>query len=60
MKVKQLITLLKQLKPNADIYLSSDGEGNSYSNPSDICADEKEKYYILFPDDSYLDIEELG
>ena len=57
MKVRTLIEILSKLDWDKEIYLASDSEGNSYSNPSDILIDEK--YCILYPDDSYLQEEDL-
>ena len=57
MKVRALMEILLKLDWDKEIYLSSDSEGNSYSNPSDVLIEEK--YCILYPDDSYLEYEDL-
>lgn len=57
MKVKTLLKILSQLGQDKDIYLSSDSEGNWFSNPDSI-SDEGE-YYILFPDDAYIELEDI-
>lgn len=37
MKVKQLINELKKLDPKLEVIMSKDGEGNGYSQLSDLC-----------------------
>lgn len=59
MKVKELMQWLFQCNPEANIYISGDGEGNSHSNPGDIWTDDDLGFYILYPDDSYLEFEDL-
>ena len=57
MKIRTLIEILSKLDWDKEIYLASDSEGNSYSNPNGILVEEK--YCILYPDDSYLEYEDL-
>jgi hypothetical protein len=46
MKVKKLLELLNDVDPEAEVVLSSDGEGNSFSP----CADYSPQYrYVLWP-----------
>lgn len=57
MKVKNMIEALKHLDQEATIYMSSDGEGNSFSNPCEIS--KEGDFYVLWPDDSYIDADEM-
>lgn len=57
MKVKNMIEALKHLDQEATIYMSSDSEGNSFSNPCEIS--KEGDFYVLWPDDSYIDADEM-
>lgn len=57
MKVGQLIRILNCLDAEKQIFMSSDGEGNSFNNISTI--EDNEDFYIIWPDDSYLEYEDL-
>ena len=54
MKVKRLIELLSTCRPDAEVIVSEDEEGNDYHNviQVDVLND---KLIILWPDDVYLD-----
>jgi hypothetical protein len=56
MKVKELVRILKTLDQDKPIYMSSDSEGNSFSNPCEIS--EEGDCYVLWPDDCYVDADE--
>ena len=56
MKVKNMIEALKYLDQEKTIYMSSDSEGNSFSNPCEIS--KEGDVYVLWPDDSYIDADE--
>lgn len=56
MKIRTLIEILSKLDGDKEIYLSSDSEGNSYANPSDVYIGEH--YCILYPDDGYMELED--
>ena len=60
MKVKDLIEKLKQVNQKADVFLSSDAEGNSFHGiDKDIDANkEKDGQVILWADDQHLDMDE--
>lgn len=53
MKVKNMIEALKYLDQEKTIYMSSDSEGNSFSNPCEIS--KEGDVYVLWPDDSFID-----
>lgn len=57
MKVGQLIRMLNCLDNEKQIFISSDTEGNSFNNISTI--EDNESFYIIWPDDSYLEYEDL-
>ena len=57
MKVGQLIRMLNCLDNEKQIFISSDTEGNSFNNISTI--EDNEGFYIIWPDDSYLEYEDL-
>jgi hypothetical protein len=57
MKVGHLMARLSLLDKNSEIFVSHDGEGNSFSNPGSINVEEG--FYILYPDDSYYNYEDL-
>ena len=67
MKVKELIKQLKQVDPNCEVIMSSDGEGNNYSPlssfwqgsyvPSSTCRGEV--YYSSLDDDDNIDSEDV-
>ena len=57
MKVRQLIRMLNCLDNEKQIFISSDSEGNSFNNISTI--EDNEGFYIIWPDDSYLEYEDL-
>lgn len=54
MKVKQLIAELKKLNPEADVFLSSDAEGNNFHGLAEVEETTNEKT-ILWSDDTYYD-----
>ena len=57
MKVKNMIKALEYLDQEKTIYMSSDSEGNSFSNPCEIS--KEGDFYVLWPDDSYIDADEI-
>ena len=57
MKVSSLIAMLTLLDRDSEIFMSHNGEGNLFSNPCSI--DTEEGFYILYPDDSYYNYEDL-
>lgn len=57
MKVKELVRILKTLDQDKPIFMSSDSEGNSFSNPCEIS--KEIGFYVIWPDDSYIEPEEL-
>lgn len=59
MKIKDLMLALSACEPEANIYMSSDGEGNSFGNPCDIYKSKNDNFYILYPDDAYYEVEDL-
>jgi hypothetical protein len=49
MKIKELISLLKQIDENKQVYLASDEEGNSFSTINEESIAEDDKYIIIYP-----------
>ena len=53
MKVKELLELLEPLDKEAEVYMASDEEGNSFHKSHGLS---KDSHIILWPSHEYLDI----
>ena len=62
MKVKELISILKECDENANVYLSSDSEGNNFGTLTEHSFEHNSdlNFYILYPYEEYLDYSELN
>lgn len=61
MKIGHLIKILNTFNPKAEIYLSTDSEGNSYGTIGNTSfgEDDEKGFYVLYPEEEGLDYEDM-